>query len=247
MELLSIVRRTFADSVCEGCRIFNLTGSSAALFLALRDKPFIAVEKDEAAAEVLGKDINFFRRIFSGRQVLILPEANGPEATGRRASIVHSLGDSDSLVTSSRNLKSALWDKESLEGRTAVIKAGAAMARSELEDLLVDLGYSKVPMVIDKGEFSRREWIFDVFPSTAEDPLRIEFFGDEIEEVKTFDIETQRSKGNIDELLLFPSAEPAELEGWQSLCAGRIFYLLYPEAERDGLRRGNGGDAGNRH
>ncbi len=233
MELLSLMKRAVADSGCGGCRIFNLTGSSAALFLAMTDKPFVAVEKDEAAAEVLGKDINFFRRIFAGRQVFFLPESNDPETAGRRASIIHSLGESDSLVTSSRSLKSALWDKESLKGRTALIRTGVTMARSGLEELLVDLGYSKAPMVGGKGEFSRREWIFDVFPSTAEDPLRIEFFGDEIEEVKIFDVETQRSKGNIGELLLFPAAEPAELNGWQSLYGSRTFYCLYPEVERE--------------
>jgi transcription-repair coupling factor (superfamily II helicase) len=233
MELLSLMKRAFADSGCGGCRIFNLTGSSAALFLAMTEKPFIAVEKDEAAAEMLGKDINFFRRMFSGRQVFFLPESNGPETAGRRACIIHSLGESDSMVTSSRSLKSALWDKESLEGRTALIRAGVTMARSGLEELLVELGYSKAPMVGEKGEFSRREWIFDVFPSTAEDPLRIEFFGDEIEEVKIFDVETQRSKGNIDGLLLFPAAEPAELNGWQSLSGSRTFYCLYPEVERE--------------
>ncbi len=233
MELLSLMKRAFADSGCGGGRIFNLTGSSAALFLAMTDKPFIAVEKDEAAAEILGKDINFFRRIFAGRQVFFLPESNGPETAGRRAGIIHSLEESDSLVTSSRSLKSALWDKESLEGRTVLIRAGVTMARSGFEELLVDLGYSKAPMVGEKGEFSRREWIFDVFPSTAEDPLRIEFFGDEIEEVKIFDVETQRSKGNIGELLLFPAAEPAELNGWQPLSGSRTFYCLYPEVERE--------------
>lgn len=227
------MKRVFVGPGCEGCRIFNLTGSSAALFLALADKPFIAVEKDEEAAEALSKDINFFREILSRRQVLLLPESNGPDASGSRARIIQLLTEPDSLVTTSGCLKSSVWDKESLEGRTVLIRAGAAMARSGLEELLVDLGYSKASMVVEKGEFSRREWIFDVFPSTAEDPLRIEFFGDDIEEVKLFDIETQRSKGRIHEFLLFPSAEAEGQDGWRSLAGGRRFYCLHPESERD--------------
>ena len=233
MELLSLLKRAFPDVGSEDCRIFNLTGSSAPFFLALRDKPFVAVEKDEAAAEVLCKDINFFRKILSGRQVFFLPEPNGPGASGRRAAIMHALTGPDSVVTSADCLKSALWDKGSPGGSTVLIGRGVAMERSKLEETLVGLGYSRAPMVVEKGEFSRREWIFDVFPSTAEDPLRIEFFGDEIEEVKVFDIETQRSKGRADEFLLFPAAETTASYGWKSLEEGRTFYFLYPiESEK---------------
>lgn len=234
MELLSRLNKAFADLGSEG-RIFNLTGSSAALFLALREKPFIAVEKDEASAEVLSKDINFFRRMFSGGEVLFLPESNGPDATGRRAGIIHSLREPDSLVVSARNLGTAVWERDSLRDSAFLVKSGNAMGRSMLEESLFELGYSKVPMVVEKGEFSRREWIFDVFPSSGENPLRIEFFGDEVEEVKIFDIETQRSKGPVDEFLLFPAAEPPSLEGdgWRTLAAGRTLYRLYPLTETE--------------
>ena len=233
MELVSLLRRTFAGHGCEGRRIFNLTGSSAALLLALGDEPFVAVEKDEAAAEVLLRDINFFRKILRGRQVLFLPEPNGPEASGKRAHIAYSLAASDSLATSAVALKSAIWSRRSLEGRVIRISPGMATERSKLEGQLTDLGYWKVPMVAGKGEFSRREWIFDIFPSTADAPLRIEFFGDEIEDVRLFDIETQRSTGRIEEFLLFPSVEAADPEGWKLLSAGRTLYCLYPEMEEE--------------
>jgi transcription-repair coupling factor (superfamily II helicase) len=232
MELLSLLKNAFPDPGCEGSRIFNLTGSSAALFLALRDRPFVAVEKDETAAELLSKDINFFRKVFSGREVIFLPESNGPDASGRRAHMIYSMTESDSLVTSFRGLQVG-WDKGSLEAGLIKIGAGAELSRSVLEEALVGLGYSKVPMVVEKGEFSRREWVFDVYPSTAEDPLRIEFFGDRIEEVKVFDVGTQRSRRHIEEYLLFPSAEPVETGGWQSLAGDRTFYSLYPEVEKE--------------
>jgi transcription-repair coupling factor (superfamily II helicase) len=233
LERLSFFKSSFPGEVPAPCRIFNLTGSSAALFLALDESPFVAVERDEAAAEALRRDIAFYRDLLSGGAVSFLPDPDGSYAAGRRAEILRLLGDRDSLVTSSKNMTSTFYDRDELEEKTIVVTTGGRFTRGEFETALAGLGYTKVPMVSEQGQYSRREWIVDVYPSTGGEPVRIEFFGDEIEEIKTFEVETQRSREKLDRVLLFPAAENAETRLLTELTGDRKFYCLYPPGEED--------------
>ncbi|MDQ6641999.1 MAG: transcription-repair coupling factor, partial [Actinomycetota bacterium] len=68
--------------------------------------------------------------------------------------------------------------------------------RAELEDVvrrLADAAYSRVDLVEKRGEFAVRGGIVDVFPPTGEHPLRVEFFGDEVDEIRTFAVADQRT------------------------------------------------------
>ncbi len=217
------------------CRIYNLTGSSAALFLALDDRPFVAVEKDESTAETLRKDINFYRGLLSDGSVCFLPDPDGAAAAGRRAEVMRLLGDRDSLVTSSNNMTSPFYDRGEIEKKAVSVTAGGRFTREEFEASLSGLGYVKVPMVSEQGEYSRREWIVDVFPSTAGEPVRIEFFGDEVEEIKTFDIETQRSLEKLGQILILPAAENQQMRFLPEMVDGRRYYCLYTPAEEESL------------
>jgi transcription-repair coupling factor (superfamily II helicase) len=73
------------------------------------------------------------------------------------------------------------------------IKLGDTMPPEELASWLLERGMARAEVVEVPGEFSLRGGIFDVFPTDAADPLRIEFFGDEIESIRPFDVESQRS------------------------------------------------------
>jgi len=72
---------------------------------------------------------------------------------------------------------------------------------------LVRMGYERADMVERQGEFSRRGGILDVFPSTEDSPVRIELFGDEVESIRSFDVETQRSSGERGFAELAPARE----------------------------------------
>jgi transcription-repair coupling factor (superfamily II helicase) len=220
-------------------RLYNLTGSSSALLLALYDKPYFAVEVTEELAEELCKDINFFREMLKKDNVLFLPEPDGPTLSGQRAKTISSLRKTDSLVCSFKTLKLPIWPKYKTQILHSNIKENASnpplppfskggvgefyseienwvlnlkirleIQREEVEKRLKEIGYRTVPLVSEKGEYSQRGWLFDVFPSTSEYPLRIEFFGDEIDSIKTFDVETQMSKDEVSEFSIFPADEP---------------------------------------
>jgi len=90
--------------------------------------------------------------------------------------------------------------------RLAAGSRGHDLAR--IAEQLVDLAYSRVDMVSRRGEFAVRGGILDVFPPTADHPLRIEFFGDEVDQLRAFSVADQRSLPDpIDEAVLAPSRE----------------------------------------
>ena len=190
-------------------RLYNLTGSSSALLLALYDKPYLAVELTEELAEELYKDINFFREVLRKDNVLFLPEPDGPALSGQRAKTISSLRKTDSLVCSVKNLKLPVWTQKEIGETVLNLRKGMEIDRAEMDKRLKETGYRTAPLVSEKGEYSQRGWLFDVFPSTSEEPLRVEFFGDEIETIKTFDVETQMSKNEVFDFSIFPTEEPS--------------------------------------
>jgi transcription-repair coupling factor (superfamily II helicase) len=219
----------------KGSRIYNLTGSSLALLLALYDKPFLAVELTEELAAELYKDITFFREVLKKDHVLFLPEPDGPSLSGDRAKVVYSLKENRSLVSSFNNLKSLLWSREEIYRKVINLSKGIETSRAEVEKKLQEIGYKTVPLVVEKGEYSRRGWLLDIFPSTSETPLRIEFFGDEIDSIKIFDVDTQRSTEDVSQFLLFPAEDPLSGTTLLELMAGTNYIFSDSIQERDGL------------
>jgi transcription-repair coupling factor (superfamily II helicase) len=228
--LQNIIKHGLKDS-----RIYNLKGSSAALLLALYDKPFFAVELTEELALELYKDITFFREVLKKDCVLFLPEPDGPSLSGERAKVVYSLKENRSLVSSFKNLKSLLWSREEIHRKVINLSKGIESSREEIEKKLQGIGYKKVSLVVEKGEYSRRGWLLDIFPSTSETPIRIEFFGDEIDSIKIFDVDTQRSTEDTSQFLLFPAEDPLSGTPLLELMNGTSCIFSDSIQERDGL------------
>ncbi|MCC6925758.1 transcription-repair coupling factor [Novosphingobium sp.] len=88
-----------------------------------------------------------------------------------------------------------------------VLKAGIEIGRESLIALLQRQGYSRTDTVADAGEFAVRGSIFDIFPSGLDMGLRLDFFGDELETLRLFDPNTQRSTGVVAEHVLLPASE----------------------------------------
>lgn len=86
-------------------------------------------------------------------------------------------------------------------------KPGTTIGHESLAALLTRQGYSRTDTVVDHGEFAVRGSIFDIFPSSLDAGLRLDFFGDELESLRLFDPSTQRSTRRLDEHLLLPASE----------------------------------------
>jgi transcription-repair coupling factor (superfamily II helicase) len=87
------------------------------------------------------------------------------------------------------------------------LKKKMEISRDTLQERLEAIGYKNVSVVMEKGEYSRRGWLFDIYPVTVDYPVRIEFFGDEIDVIRTFEIETQRSIKEIEDVEILPAEE----------------------------------------
>ena len=87
------------------------------------------------------------------------------------------------------------------------IKTGERTDPQKLRKRLADAGYTAAPVTESPGEFTSRGGILDVFAPSMNEALRIEFFDDEVDSIRTFDTGTQRSTGSMDEVSIVPAAE----------------------------------------
>ena len=87
------------------------------------------------------------------------------------------------------------------------MRPGAEIDPDELSATLVEFGYRREELVEHRGEFARRGAIIDVYPSTADAPIRIDLWGDEVDRLTTFGVNDQRSIGDVDEVMIFPARE----------------------------------------
>lgn len=84
---------------------------------------------------------------------------------------------------------------------------GQELAPSDLRQQLINLGYERVSQVSQLGQFSQRGDIFDIYDSQSNQSYRLEFFGDEIDGIRTFDSQSQKSLENLEEILISPADE----------------------------------------
>ena len=117
------------------------------------------------------------------------------------------------VVASFDALMDSLLPKEIIAGRTIRVSYDGTLELSAMEKALADLGYERVVQIEGPGQFAVRGGILDVFPLTEELPVRIELWGDEVDSIRTFDVESQRSIENLTEASICPSIEfPGEGE-----------------------------------
>ena len=90
------------------------------------------------------------------------------------------------------------------------LKIGTDINLKNIVDNLYEIGYEKETLVTKPGEFGLRGFILDIFPLNEENPIRIEFFGDTIESIRYFEVESQKSLENIDEIEIYSISKTSE-------------------------------------
>ncbi|HSL97936.1 MAG TPA: transcription-repair coupling factor, partial [Candidatus Deferrimicrobiaceae bacterium] len=116
-------------------------------------------------------------------------------------------GEARILVASVQALLQHTIEPGDLPAEPLELRVGSRIAQSALLRQLLDLGYVPVLEVAGRGEFARRGGIVDVFPPSAELPVRMESFGDEIDSLRVFDPTDQRTTGQAPGLALLPASE----------------------------------------
>ena len=108
------------------------------------------------------------------------------------------------IVTSPDALAEKVVSKSSLEDKSIRLNVGEALDRDELQNLLLDLGFNRVDYVYEPGQFALRGSILDVFSFSSEYPFRLDFFGDDIDSIRQFSVETQLSTDKHDSVVIVP-------------------------------------------
>jgi transcription-repair coupling factor (superfamily II helicase) len=111
------------------------------------------------------------------------------------------------VVTPVTALLQRLPPRSALEGQSLNIQAGQALSRDHLLDFLAQMGYLRSETVREAGEYAVRGGIIDFFPTGVPDPVRIDFFGDDVESLRSFDAMAQTTLTALDKVTLKPTSE----------------------------------------
>ena len=114
------------------------------------------------------------------------------------------------IVTSADALAEKVVSKSSLEDKSIRLSVGETLDREELQSLLLELGFNRVDYVYEPGQFALRGSILDVFSFSSEYPLRIDFFGDDIDSIRQFSVDTQLSTEKKDSVVVVPDMDKME-------------------------------------
>jgi transcription-repair coupling factor (superfamily II helicase) len=200
-------------------------GWAAWLAAELPDELVVVVAPDDAAARALEADLRFFRggnrdRAAALDEIASLPGIDvSPYAdlSPDRACIVERVATFYRLtqpelrpkivVTSAEALARKTLPPAELAQRGRTIKVGDTIDRDELAALLVAGGWARTPVVDEPGTFAVRGGVIDVYAPLAPHPVRIELFGDEVESLRWFEAESQRTLRSIEWVHLHPVRE----------------------------------------
>ncbi len=132
------------------------------------------------------------------------------ETMGQRLKVLWRLGNEDRapkiIVAGVRALLQKLGPG-STTVEPIIIRPGIDVDPDRLAAQLVEFGYRREELVEHRGEFARRGAIFDVYPATADAPIRIDLWGDEVERLTRFGVNDQRSTDDLDSVTIFPARE----------------------------------------
>lgn len=137
------------------------------------------------------------------------------------------------IVASALALMQRTLPPREFRAGSRLIRPGTVVDQEKLLRTWLAVGYAPVSVVTEPGTFSRRGGIVDIFPISADAPARIEFFGDEVDSLRTFDPATQRSTGALDQLVIFPAREA--LPKYAAAAAARLapWFESQPASEED--------------
>ncbi|MBI5588424.1 MAG: transcription-repair coupling factor [Deltaproteobacteria bacterium] len=202
-----------------GLTLTGLYGSSKAYILAALFKasarPILAVLPTQEAAEDFVEDLRFFLRpedvsFYPSTETLpfeALPTHQ--DLQSQRIEVLFNLPGQRPFVavSAAANLMQRVIPGEGLNRKVVELEKGVEVPRDEIIATLHEIGYSRMSMVEERGEMSLRGGILDIFPPMYDSPLRVEFFGDEVESIRHFDISTQRSLKELDSIRILPARE----------------------------------------
>ena len=218
---VSAVADTLGKSSIKTIFLDGLLGSSAPMLFSClassNDKPMLFILQDAEEAgyfyhdltQLLGsRDVLFFpssyRRAIKYAQRDAASEILRTEVLSRLNSHSSSATARLSVVTYPEALAEMVVSKQSLDTRTLVLEKDQTIPVAEIGKTLRSFGFKEVDYVYEPGQFALRGSILDVYSYSCEFPYRVDFFGDDIDSIRTFEVENQLSKDKRDRIEIVP-------------------------------------------
>ena len=214
--LNSPLLREVADRIAPGgtVKIGGMWGSSAPMVAAAlgrntgRTVLYVAAHLDDAdeAADDIEVLTGGPAHLLPAWEVGLAADHVNDEVAGERLRVCSLLSDPadqrdepmDVIVAPIMALLQPVPTREALEAGRLHLRKGAELGPEALAAWLVDAGYERLDQVDQQGEFARRGGIVDIFPPGVNQAVRVEFFGDQIDSIRRFDLDTQRSTEQLD-------------------------------------------------
>jgi transcription-repair coupling factor (superfamily II helicase) len=213
------LRELLASETKSEISVCGMAGSSPALLLSClkgqKDRPIIALLSSSDEAANLYDDLVF---LLGEEEVAFYPsrmvspfEFRSPaaEVTAQRLATLSRIfnGTAGIVVAPILALIEPTISRTDFENGRLYLKAGQEMEIDALAERLIQLGFQRVPLVEEVGDFALRGGLIDFFSPGFDYPIRVEFFGDTIETIRNFEVSTQRTLGKFDEVILLPKRE----------------------------------------
>ena len=243
-ELLHLTKRAWERG--EELVISALEGGSKGFFISLLTRevaPLLVITPDQDQAEALWQAILFFTPLAEQERVLLFPSDGIPHgdippwdliSQRMKALRFAAEGRASVIIAPIQGLQRKVPLKKALLSTLIRIEQGEEQNRERLIRAIIALGYSRVEMVEERGEMSLRGGIMDIYPVDQDYPLRLEFFGDQVESIRTFDFETQQSATQAGEAVITPIMGEGESTLFEYLPSKTPLIIDSPlEAERE--------------
>ena len=206
-------------------QISNLVGSSLSFVIAetfkKTDKPYLFILNDKEEAAYY---LNDLEQLLGDKNVLFYPgsyrrpyqiEETDNANVLLRSEVLNRINSRKKpaiIVTYPTALFEKVVTKKELEKSTLKVTVGENLSLDFVNEVLFEYKFKRVDFVTEPGDFSVRGGIIDVFSFSNDEPYRIEFFGDEIDSIRTFDVETQLSKEKLKKVSIMPNVENKTLQ-----------------------------------
>ena len=204
----------------------NLVGGALSLYssalIARAGGVHVFVAEDRDAAAYMLNDfyalldeerVHFFPTSYKRSILYGKEDAQGVvQRTNALNAIRHHKGGYLVICTYPEALAERVADERAITESCLKLKVGDAIRISDLEELLVDNGFEQVDFVYEPGQYSLRGGIVDVFSYSENRPFRIDFFGDEIDSIRRFNISSQLSHDKVEQVEIIPNMNSSEVE-----------------------------------
>lgn len=173
----------------------------------------VIVTYSEIRAKEIYEDYRFFDKkvlLYPARDLIFYSaDIHSNLLTEKRMAVFRALAEDEdvTIITTMGGCMDHLLPLKYLKEHIIRIKNDSTIDVEEMKSALIALGYERVHQVEGTGQFAMRGGIIDVYPLTEENPFRIELWGDEVDSIRSFDVESQRSIENLEQIAVYPANE----------------------------------------